>query len=205
MNVLIVTGFTILIQLLLGQQSVGIRVHCRHVERIHENHIHLCCKHPDGHNNVTEMCAKQTNFKLPSKDEEAIEDLTVDQVMTGSCWADCVFEHYKFMVNGSLDMEAVRSHYRTFHKQDPEYETEMLIAFERCHLKREEATAEFLSSNAVRAFSSSKYCKPKASIILSCVIQSFYHNCPSSRWSFTHECLETLAFAKKCKDVLTTM
>ncbi|XP_030562091.1 uncharacterized protein LOC115763601 [Drosophila novamexicana] len=200
-----VLAFSLALRLVVIRPSLGIRVHCRHMERIHEDHIHYCCKHPDGHNDVTELCAQQTNFRLPSRNEEAMEDITVDEVMSANCWAKCVFDHYKFMVNDSLDMLAVRSHFRTVHKLDLEYETEMLDAFEKCHSKSEEATAEFLSMPIVRAFSTAKYCKPMSSIILSCVIKNFFHNCPRSRWSNTTECAETLAFSKKCKDVLTTM
>ncbi|TDG48353.1 hypothetical protein AWZ03_005308 [Drosophila navojoa] len=191
--------------LLLVYTALGIRVNCRHMERIHEDHIHYCCKHPDGHNDVSELCAQKTNFKLPSKTEEAMEDNTVDAVMTGSCWAKCVFDHYKFLVNDTLDMLAVRSHYKSVHRLDPEYETEMLAAFDECHSKAVEATSIFLSMPIVRAFSSANMCKPLSSVILSCVIQTFFHNCPRSRWSNTTECLETLAFSKRCKDALTTM
>ncbi|XP_068144430.1 uncharacterized protein Obp58b [Drosophila tropicalis] len=186
----------------------GIRVQCRHVERIHEDHIHLCCKHPDGHNDVTEMCAKKTNFKnLPSASEEALEDVTVDQVMLGACWAKCVFDHYGFLKKDdeTLDMMAVHTHYKMYHKTDPEYETEILAAFEHCHSQSEEAMTKFLSMTFVKAFSDSNYCKPASSVILSCVIYRFFHNCPKNRWSNSTECTETLAFAKKCKDVLTTM
>lgn len=106
------------------------------MQRIHEDHIHTCCKHPDGHNDVTEMCAKQTNFKLPSAKEEAMEDLTVDQVMTGFCWAECVFNQYKFMdADNKLNMTAVRSVFAKVHSSDPEYEQEMVSAFDHCHSK----------------------------------------------------------------------
>ncbi|XP_017114726.1 uncharacterized protein LOC108137523 [Drosophila elegans] len=193
----------VLSQLLDG--PLAIRVHCRHTERIHEENIHHCCQHPDGQNDITEMCAKQTNFRLPNPDEEAMEDVTVDQAMGGTCWAKCVFDHFDLMQNNTLDMVKVRSYYKSYHKTDPEYETEMLNAYEKCHSKSEDATERFLSLPIVRAFSTAKFCKPTSSIIMSCVIYNFFHNCPKNRWSNTTECVETLAFAKKCKDVLTTM
>ncbi|SPP72846.1 Hypothetical predicted protein [Drosophila guanche] len=200
-------SFVLCVALAQLLQSVpAVRVHCRHVERIHEDHIHYCCKHPDGHDEVTEMCAKQTNFRLPSTQEEAMEDVTVDQVMSGTCWGKCVFDHYKLMdANGTLDMIAVRSHYKQYHKSDPEYETEMLNAFQKCHSNTEDATSQFLSLPIVRAFATGKFCKPASSVILSCVIYNFFHSCPKSRWSNSTECEETRAFANKCKDVLTTM
>ncbi|KAH8234418.1 hypothetical protein KR038_009516, partial [Drosophila bunnanda] len=184
---------------------LAIQINCRHTERIHEENIHLCCKHPDGHDDVTEMCAKQTNFRLPNPNEEAIVDVTVDQTMVGTCWAKCVFDHYNLMVNNSLDMVKVRSYYKRYHQTDPEYETEMLNAYEKCHSESEKATEQFLSLPIVRAFGSSKFCKPTSSIIMSCVIYNFFHNCPKNRWSNTTECQEALAFTKKCKDVLTIM
>ncbi|XP_034107255.1 general odorant-binding protein 68 [Drosophila nasuta] len=203
---ILLLGLGQLLLLVSKKSSTAIRVHCRDVERIHEDHIHYCCKHPDGHNDVTEQCAKQTKFKLPSRDEEAIEDLTVDHVMTGTCFAKCVFDHYNFMDNDKLNMTAVRNHYQTTYKEDPEYVKEMISAFNLCHSKSEDATAEFLSTSIVRAFSSSAYsCKPMPSVVLACVIHRFFHNCPRNRWSNTTECVETLAFSKKCKDVLTTM
>nr|AAY55805.1 IP01869p [Drosophila melanogaster] len=159
----------------------------------------------DGHDDVTESCAKQTNFRLPSPNEEAIVDVTVDQAMVGTCWAKCVFDHYNLMENNTLDMDKVRSYYKRYHQTDPEYATEMLNAYEKCHTQSEEATEKFLSLPIVRAFSTAKFCKPTSSIIMSCVIYNFFHNCPASRWSNTTECVETLAFARKCKDVLTTM
>lgn len=111
-------------------------VKCKDVQRIHEDHIHTCCKHPDGHNDITEMCAKQTNFKLPSAKEEAMEDLTVDQVMTGFCWAECVFNQSNFMdANNNLNMTAVRTVFASVHSSDPEYEREMVSAFDHCHSK----------------------------------------------------------------------
>ncbi|XP_034480040.1 general odorant-binding protein 68 [Drosophila innubila] len=201
-----VTFIWFFLALLLLKLITGIRIHCRDVKSIHEDHIHYCCKHPDGHNDVTESCAKKTKFKLPSRDEEALEDVTVDQAMSGTCWAKCVFDHYKFMDKDKLNMQAVRNHYQTNYKSDPEYVTEILSAFDHCHSKSEEATAEFLSTSLVRAFSSSAFfCKPMPSVVLACVIHKFFHNCPRSRWSNTTECVETLAFSKKCKDVLTTM
>jgi len=69
--------------------------------------------------------------------EEAIEDVTVDQAMVGTCWAKCVFDHYNLMENNTLDMVKVRSYYKRYHTTDPEYETEMLNAYERCHSKCE--------------------------------------------------------------------
>ncbi|XP_030388526.1 general odorant-binding protein 68 [Scaptodrosophila lebanonensis] len=194
-----------LLLILLVPQVYTVRVHCRHMERIHEDHIHYCCKHPDGHNDVSESCAKKTNYRLPGPNEEDIIDNTVDQVMGSTCFGECVFNHYKFLKNNTLDMEAVIHHYKTVHKEDPEYETEMLQAFDKCHSKSEDATAMFLELPIIRAFSSSTHCNPKPSIILSCVIYNFFHNCPRNRWSNSTECVETLAFAKKCKDVLTTM
>jgi len=119
---------------------MGIRIHCRDVERIHEDHIHYCCKHPDGHNDVTELCAKKTKFKLPSINEEALEDVTVDQAMTGTCYAMCVFDHYKFMDKKKLNMKAVKDHYETVYKSDPEYVEEMLNAFDHCHSKGKSST-----------------------------------------------------------------
>ncbi|EDW91836.1 uncharacterized protein LOC6531320 [Drosophila yakuba] len=200
------TGYVICVILsLLCNGLLAIRVHCRHTERIHEENIHRCCKHPDGHNDVTEMCAKQTNFRLPNPNEEAIEDVTVDQAMLGTCWAKCVFDHYNLMENNTLDMVKVHSYYKQYHTTDPEYETEMLNAYQKCHSKAEDATEQFLSLPIIRAFSTAKFCKPTSSIIMSCVIYNFFHNCPANRWSNTTECVETLAFAKKCKDVLTTM
>ncbi|XP_033154862.1 uncharacterized protein LOC117137492 [Drosophila mauritiana] len=200
------TGFVIcvIISLLLNGLE-AVRVHCRHMERIHEENIHHCCKHQDGRDEVTETCAKQTNFHLPSPTEKAIVDVTVDQAMVGTCWAKCVFDHYNLMENNTLDMVKVRSYYKRYHQTDPEYATEMLNAYEKCHTQSEEATEKFLSLPIVRAFSTAKFCKPTSSIIMSCVIYNFFHNCPASRWSNTTECVETLAFARKCKDVLTTM
>jgi len=116
---------------------VAVRVHCRHMERIHEENIHHCCKHQDGHDDVTESCAKQTNFRLPSPNEEAIVDVTVDQAMVGTCWAKCVFDHYNLMENNTLDMDKVRSYYKRYHQTDPEYATEMLNAYEKCHTQCE--------------------------------------------------------------------
>ncbi|KAH8407691.1 hypothetical protein KR222_010797, partial [Zaprionus bogoriensis] len=187
-------------------QCSSLKTRCKDVQRIHEDHIHVCCKHPDGHNDITELCAKQTNFKLPSAKEEAMEDLTVDQVMTGFCWAECVFEQYKLLdADKKLNMTAVRSVFKNVHDSDAEYEREMIAAFDLCHSKTEEATAQFLSSPLIKTFNKNVQCEPQASIVLSCAIHNFFHNCPRNRWSNSTECEETLAFSKKCKDVLTTM
>ncbi|XP_017835524.2 uncharacterized protein LOC108594898 [Drosophila busckii] len=184
----------------------GSRVNCHDKERIREDHIHLCCKHPDGHNVITETCAKQTKFNLPSSKEEAPEDLAAGDVMNGTCWAKCVFDNYKFLNHDALDMQVVRNHYKTFHQLDPEYESEMIAAFDQCHSKAEKAISDFLSTR-VLSYTIGKIhnCKPMAAIILSCVIFHFFHSCPRSRWSNTTECMETLDFAKKCKRVLQTM
>ncbi|KAH8305924.1 hypothetical protein KR018_004131 [Drosophila ironensis] len=185
---------------------MGIRVHCRHTERIHEENIHHCCQHPDGHNDVTEKCAKETNFRLPSPNEEAIEDVTVDQVMSGTCWAKCVFDHFDLLHDRELNMTKVRAYYQRYHTSDPEYEKEMVNAYDHCHSKAETAAEDFLASPLIAAMNSDTMpCSPVSSIVMSCVVYNFFHNCPKNRWAHTAECEETLAFAKKCKDALTTM
>jgi len=46
------------------QFASGIKIDCENTEGINEEHIHYCCKHPDGHNDIIEDCAKETNFLL---------------------------------------------------------------------------------------------------------------------------------------------
>ncbi|XP_017090876.2 uncharacterized protein Obp58b [Drosophila bipectinata] len=200
------SGFVFLVILLQNLDPLlAVRIHCQNIERMHEENIHHCCKHPDGHNDVTESCALKTNFRLPSADEEAVEDVTVNQVMSGTCWAKCVVDHYNLLENNTLDMGKVRSYYKRYHTIDPEYEAEMVNAYEKCHSKSETALEQFLAMPLVTEFIKTKMCKPTSSIILSCVIYNFFHNCPRSRWAHTSECEETLAFTKKCKDAFTTM
>ncbi|XP_037949187.1 general odorant-binding protein 66-like [Teleopsis dalmanni] len=184
--------------------TVSIKVRCNHPETIREDHIHYCCKHPDGHNDIIEMCANETKFKLPSKDEEALEDVTVAQLVAGTCFGKCVFQKFKFFKNHELDMNAVRQHYKEVHKMDPEYEREMISAFDHCHSRSEEETAKLMSFPFFR-IKNVKFCDPKPSVVLSCVIYNFFHNCPKDRWAKTKECEETLEFAKKCKDALISM
>lgn len=113
----------------------AIKIDCDNPDAIKEDHIHLCCKHPDGHNDIIEACSKETGFKMPSPNEEAIVDITADRAIAGTCFGKCVFAKYNFIENDNLNMDAVRKHYVIAHPDDPEYVKEMVNAFDRCHGK----------------------------------------------------------------------
>lgn len=75
-----------------------------------------------------------------------MEDLTVDQVMTGFCWAECVFNEYKLLdADDKLNMTAVRNVFAAVHSSDPEYEREMISAFDHCHSRCEYSLRFFLA------------------------------------------------------------
>ncbi|XP_017146496.1 uncharacterized protein LOC108158571 [Drosophila miranda] len=182
----------------------GISIDCENPEAINEEHIHYCCKHPDGHNDIIEKCAKETGFQLPSQTEEAMVDITADRAIRGTCFGKCVFGSLNFMKGEELDMEAVRNYFSSKFADDSEYAKEMISAFDHCHGKSEENTSKFLSKPIFRQMSH-QFCEPKSSVVLACVIRQFFHNCPADRWSKTKECEDTLAFSKKCHDSLATL
>ncbi|XP_037715987.1 general odorant-binding protein 66 [Drosophila subpulchrella] len=182
----------------------GIKIDCENPEGINEEHIHYCCKHPDGHNDIIEDCARETNFLLPNQNEEALVDITADRAIRGTCFGKCVFSKLNLMKDKALDMDAVRTYFTEKFPDDPEYVKEMINAFDHCHGKSEEITSTFLAKPLFRQMSE-HYCEPKSSVILACVIRQFFHNCPADRWSKTKECEDTLAFSKKCQDSLATL
>ncbi|EDW56823.1 general odorant-binding protein 68 [Drosophila sechellia] len=182
----------------------GIKIDCENTEAINEEHIHYCCKHPDGHNDLIEGCARETNFTLPNQKEEALVDITADRAIRGTCFGKCVFSKLNLMKDNTLDMDAVRSLFTERFPDDPEYVKEMINAFDHCHGKSEENTSMFLSKPLFKQMSK-QFCDPKSSVVLACVIRQFFHNCPADRWSKTKECEDTLAFSKKCQDSLATL
>ncbi|XP_011177871.1 general odorant-binding protein 66 [Zeugodacus cucurbitae] len=182
----------------------SLKIDCDNPESIKEDRIHYCCKHPDGYQEFVDSCAKETGFKFIKHDEEAIVDITADHAILGTCFAKCIFNKLQFMKGDDLDMPAVRKHYEGKFKTDPEYAKEMTNAFDHCHSKSIENTAKFLS-NPIFHVPGAKYCDPKPSVILACVIREFFHNCPADRWAKTEECNTVLEFSKKCKDALTTI
>ncbi|KAI8037541.1 general odorant-binding protein 66 [Drosophila gunungcola] len=182
----------------------GIQIDCENAEAINEEHIHYCCKHPEGHNDIIEECAKVTNFMLASKNEEALVDITADRAIRGTCFGKCVFSKLKLMKDNALDMDAVRKYFTEKFADDPEYVKEMINAFDHCHGKSEENTSMFLSKPLFKQMSQ-HFCEPQSSVVLACVIRQFFHNCPADRWSKTKECEHTLAFSKKCQDSLATL
>ncbi|XP_017078829.1 general odorant-binding protein 66 [Drosophila eugracilis] len=182
----------------------GIKIDCENPDSIKEEHIHYCCKHPDGHNDIIEDCAKETNFMLANKNEEALVDITADQAIRGTCFGKCVFKKLNLMKDSELDMDAVRKYFTDKFFDDPEYVKEMINAFDHCHGKSEENTSLFLSKPLFKQMSQ-HFCEPKSSVVLACVIRQFFHNCPADRWSKTKECEDTLAFSRKCQDSLATL
>lgn len=107
-------------------------IDCDDVDAVHEEDIHYCCQHPDGHNELIERCANQTGFRLPKRDEEAEVDIPADRLMGANCFSHCVFEGLKFMKDNKVDMQTVREHFNTKFVADPEYAKEMIDAFEMC-------------------------------------------------------------------------
>ncbi|XP_030388527.1 uncharacterized protein LOC115634772 [Scaptodrosophila lebanonensis] len=182
----------------------AIKIDCEKPESVNEDHIHHCCKHPEGHNEIMEECSNKTGFPLPNPSEEAIVDLTPDHIIAGTCFGHCVMKALKFINDDKLDMEAVKKYYKERHPDDPEYVNEMISAFDHCHGKNEEGTAQFLSNPMFHSLSKN-FCEPKASVIWACVIRQFFHNCPADRWSKSKECQDTLEFSKSCKDALATL
>ncbi|XP_017024477.1 uncharacterized protein Obp58c [Drosophila kikkawai] len=199
MKLIILASFACLIWF-----ASGIKIDCENPEAINEEHIHYCCKHPEGHNDIIESCAKETDFMLPNHNEEALVDITADKAIRGTCFGKCVFGKLKLMKDNNLDMEAVRKYFNDKFIDDPEYAKEMINAFDHCHGKSEENTSKFLSKPIFKQMSQ-HFCEPKSSVVLACVIRQFFHNCPADRWSKTKECEDTLAFSKKCQDSLATL
>ncbi|EDW74306.1 Odorant-binding protein 58c [Drosophila willistoni] len=186
--------------------SSGIRINCNKPPPLNEDHIFTCCKHPDGHNDITEACAKETGFKLPGETFEAMVDITADQAMEGTCFGKCVFLKLNFLKKNTteLDIEAVRKYFQTKNADDPEYAKEMINAFDHCHGKSEESVSKFFA-NPIFKHMSHKFCEPTSSVILACVIREFFHNCPDDRWDKSTICEETLAYSRSCNDSLTTL
>ncbi|XP_017837082.1 general odorant-binding protein 68 isoform X2 [Drosophila busckii] len=174
--------------------SFAIQIDCNTTETINEDHIHLCCKHPDGHNELIANCAKKHHFKLPNDKEQSLIDLTADRAIAGTCFAQCVFKDLHFMSSNSLDMAAVRKHFQQTYAADAEYAKEMINAFDHCHGKSEDSAAQF---SQLFIHSNKEHCDPKPSVILACVIRDFFHNCPANRWAKTPECQQTLEFSKQ--------
>ncbi|KAH8389741.1 hypothetical protein KR200_000866, partial [Drosophila serrata] len=189
---------------LFFQFTRGIKIDCENPEAINEEHIHYCCKHPEGHNDIIESCAKETDFMLPNHNEEALVDITADRAIRGTCFGKCVFGKLNLMKDNNLDMVAVKKYFNDKFVDDPEYAKEMINAFDHCHGKSEENTSKFLSKPLFKQMSK-HFCEPKSSVVLACVIRQFFHNCPADRWSKTKECEDTLAFSKKCQDSLATL
>lgn len=107
-------------------------IDCDDVDAVHEEDIHYCCQHPDGHNELIERCANQTGFRLPKRNEEAEVDIPADRLMGANCFSHCVFDGLKFLVDNKVDMPTVREHFNTTFVADPEYAKEMIDAFELC-------------------------------------------------------------------------
>ncbi|CAD7014822.1 unnamed protein product [Ceratitis capitata] len=182
----------------------SLKIDCDNPDSIQEDHIHYCCKHPDGYQEFIDACVKETGFQYGKPEEEAMVDITVDRAITGTCFGKCVFSKLEFLKDNELDMSAVRKHFEDKFKTDPEYAREMINAFDHCHDKSVEHTTKFLSNPLFRA-TNGEFCDPRSSVILACVIREFFHNCPADRWSKTEECSTVLEFSKKCKDALTTI
>ncbi|KAH8327137.1 hypothetical protein KR074_003810 [Drosophila pseudoananassae] len=182
----------------------GIQIDCDKPETINEEHIHYCCKHPDGHNDIIENCAKETGFHLASQTEEALVDITADRAIRGTCFGKCILNKLNLMKDNNVDMDGVRKYFNTKFGDDPEYAKEMINAFDHCHGKSEDNTSKFLSKPIFKQMSQ-QFCEPKPSVVLACVIRQFFHNCPADRWSKTKECEDTLAFSKTCQDALATL
>ncbi|EDW61438.1 uncharacterized protein Obp58c [Drosophila virilis] len=182
----------------------ALKIDCDKTDTINEDHIHHCCKHPDGHNDIIASCANETGFKVPNPKEQAIVDLTAGRAIAGTCFAKCVFEKLNIMKDDNLDMDAVRKYLNDKYSDDPEYVKEMISAFDHCHGKTEENTAKFMS-NHIFVQMSQHFCAPKSSVIMACVIRQFFHNCPADRWSKSAECENVLAFSQNCRDSLATL
>lgn len=84
-----------------------------------------------------DSCAKETGFNYIQSNEESIVDITADHATMGTCFAKCVFNKLQFMKGDELDMSAVRQHFESKYKADPEYAKEMINAFDHCHGKCE--------------------------------------------------------------------
>ncbi|EDW09077.1 uncharacterized protein LOC6579246 [Drosophila mojavensis] len=179
-------------------------IDCDKTDAVNEDHVHYCCKHPDGHSDIIDSCSKETGFKMPSAKEQSLVDLTATRAISGTCFAKCVFEKMNVMKDDNLDMDSVKKYLNEKFSQDPEYVKEMINAFDHCHGKSEENVAKFMS-NHVFVHMSQHYCAPKSSVIMACVIRQFFHNCPKDRWAKTKECENLLAFSQNCRDSLATL
>ncbi|XP_001987766.2 general odorant-binding protein 68 [Drosophila grimshawi] len=182
----------------------AIQIDCDKTDQIHEDQIHHCCKHPDGHNQIMADCAKEHGFKLPNSNEQSMMDLTAGHAIAGTCFAKCVFDKLNFMKDDNLDMEAVKKSLLEKHSDDPEYVNEMIRAFNHCHGKVEENAAKFMS-NPIFKHMTKDFCEPKSAVIMACVIRQFFHNCPSFRWAKTEECENLLQFSRNCTDSIATL
>ncbi|KAM8711241.1 hypothetical protein ACLKA7_000389 [Drosophila subpalustris] len=178
---------------------VASEIDCDKAENVNEEHIHYCCKHPDDHNEIVEICTKETGFKLSNNREKSILDITADRAISASCFSDCILNKLKFLKDRKLDMLAVRQYFEKEYSNDPEYVREMISAFDHCHGKTQEKAANFFKKHMHQR------CNPNSSVILGCVVKEFFHNCPASRWSKSQECHEALELSKNCPDVFATL
>ncbi|KAH8370341.1 hypothetical protein KR093_003128, partial [Drosophila rubida] len=174
-------------------------IDCDQADNVNEEHIHLCCKHPEDQNEIVDSCAKETGFKMPSAQDHNMLDITADRAISASCFSECILNKMHFLKDSNLDMAAIKAHYDKNYKHDTQYATEMINAFDHCHGTSELWESNFLMNHMPHS------CNTNASVILGCVVKQFFHNCPSSRWAQTQECHDALEFSKSCPDAFASL
>ncbi|XP_017003732.2 uncharacterized protein Obp93a [Drosophila takahashii] len=123
-------------------------------------------------------------------------NLKSDKVALHACIAECSFKTNGFLLtNGSVNVEALQKSYQQRYKNDQNMAQLMVKSLKSCtdySLKR---------SQQYQWMHTKGECNYYPAILLACIMEQVYVNCPSTKWKNTSDCTAMRKYLIACDDV----
>ncbi|KAH8346732.1 hypothetical protein KR084_008997 [Drosophila pseudotakahashii] len=148
-----------------------------------DNAIKACRKSMLTNNSTTKNNVESTNLKS-------------DKVALHACIAECSFKTNGFLLtNGSVNVEALQKSYQQRYKNDQNMAQLMVKSLKSCtdySLKR---------AQQYQWMHTKGECNYHPAILLACIMEQVYVNCPITKWKNTSDCSAMRKYLIACDDV----
>nr|XP_016936006.2 uncharacterized protein LOC108014407 [Drosophila suzukii] len=123
-------------------------------------------------------------------------NLKSDKVSLHACIAECSFKTNGFLLtNGSINEEVLQKSYQQRYKNDPILSQLMVKSLKNCSdyaLKRAQQSQWMHTKGE---------CNYHPAILLACIMEQVYVNCPATKWKNTNDCTAMRKYLIACDDV----
>ncbi|XP_037729349.1 uncharacterized protein LOC119560098 [Drosophila subpulchrella] len=151
-----------------------------------------CCD-VQNHDKAIKACRKSllSNNSSSTSNKET-PNLKSDKVALHACIAECSFKTNGFLLtNGSINEELLQKSYQQRYKND-QIMSQLMVKSLKSSLKR---------AQQLQWMHTKGECNYYPAILLACITEQVYVNCPATKWKNTSDCTAMRKYLIACDDV----